>query len=314
VEVKSTRGGLFSFFSSASKKELNLHEIEIEQVKDRILSMVNVKSLKNIFESINYDKKHVYPWIIFEFKDYIKQIYNIDSLSQEKYDKITDLAVCFEYVNAGTYLHKHLENAVALKKSLTLPGFLVPDKYFTNKNVILGGDFCHTKAAKLSSELGYLEIPYFLAVIEESLSKANLKLNQIKNNDNASTNDISYVAYNEIGIPLSLCLQSVLILLEKADNKHFDELNKFGYHLGLAWHLIDVLKERKAKTLAAEDLSDVYVLKLDKNQDESELIKMLRDITEANVNLAKDCLVQVFQNEEESHKFVDTLVDKFTET
>ncbi len=44
-------------------------------------------------------------------------------------------------------------------------------KYFNDGKVVLAGDFFHTKASKIGSEIGIVEVPYFLAVIEESLSK-----------------------------------------------------------------------------------------------------------------------------------------------
>jgi hypothetical protein len=48
------------------------------------------------------------------------------------------------------------------------------EKYFNDGKIILGGDFFHTKAAKICSSIGVVEMPYFLAVIEECLAKVAL--------------------------------------------------------------------------------------------------------------------------------------------
>ncbi len=45
------------------------------------------------------------------------------------------------------------------------------DKYLKDDKVVLAGDFFHTKAARLSSEFGISEIPYYIAIIEETQAK-----------------------------------------------------------------------------------------------------------------------------------------------
>jgi len=45
------------------------------------------------------------------------------------------------------------------------------EKYFQDGKIVLAGDFFHTKASKISSEFGIVEIPHYLAAIEESLAK-----------------------------------------------------------------------------------------------------------------------------------------------
>ena len=50
-------------------------------------------------------------------------------------------------------------------------GIMDVDKYINDAKILLAGDFFHTKASKLSSEIGIAELPYYLAVLEECLSK-----------------------------------------------------------------------------------------------------------------------------------------------
>jgi hypothetical protein len=44
-------------------------------------------------------------------------------------------------------------------------------KYFNDGKILLAGDFFHTKASKVGSETGVVEVPYYLSIIEESLAK-----------------------------------------------------------------------------------------------------------------------------------------------
>jgi len=53
------------------------------------------------------------------------------------------------------------------------------EKYLKDEKVLLAGDFFHTKAAKLSAELGIVEIPYYFALIEEALAKVEIRCEKI---------------------------------------------------------------------------------------------------------------------------------------
>jgi len=58
-----------------------------------------------------------------------------------------------------------------LKFPVTIGPLSKIEKYFNDGKILLAGDFFHTKASKVGSEIGIVEIPYFLSIIEESLAK-----------------------------------------------------------------------------------------------------------------------------------------------
>jgi len=50
----------------------------------------------------------------------------------------------------------------------------IVDKYFEDDKLLLAGDFFHTKTARMSAEFGIVEIPYYVAVVIEAISKVKL--------------------------------------------------------------------------------------------------------------------------------------------
>jgi len=214
----------------------------------------------------------------------------------------------------GLFLHRHLGNSISLKSSVSLPSFLVPDKYFEDKKVILAGDFFHTKAAKISSEIGLLEIPYYLAIAEEALAKAHLRQEQMKVKEATDDNDITYVGYNEMGVIMALCLKSVLVILGKKPDS-MEDIDKFGFSMGVALHVISQIKRRKTKLGKGEDARETYVGKY--GESEIDMMVKLREIVETNLTQAKQHLKKAFndpEDEGEVDKFFDSVVNNFTES
>ena len=105
----------------------------------------------------------------------------------------------------------------------------------------------------------------------------------------------------------------MLIVLGKYDLVTIDHVNKFGMHMGLAWHVINLMKLRKERLEKIEDINDIYVMriKLEGNQESNEKIQKLRGIVESNIQSAFECLNKSFENKEQNKKLINNLIHRF---
>jgi len=299
----------------------NDYSLEINQVNDTMLSIMQNKSLKGLYQYVDYDNKLVYPKIIFAFRDFVYKTHQLPNINkQEINEKLIKLAACFESLSLGFYLHDQLESLDKMRDRLKTTLYGLPttlgivDKYLRDDRVLLAGDFFHTKTARMSAEFGIVEIPYYVAVVIEAVSKAVIKKNEIK--AGKAKQDIKnemYIAYHETSIVLAMALKSAYVLMNENMNKAQNEaITEFALSFGAGWHIGSEYK----KEIGYDEslgLKNDYSIKNFLNKETQRLnyqddVLTLINLVHAHILESEKSLVGLTGNEQETKNFVEGLL------
>jgi len=145
------------------------------------------------------------------------------------------LAMTFEYLHAASLLHDdvidHAEQRRGKPSANTIWG---------NSNVILAGDYLHTRAMTLAGTVGSPEILAVIGQATASMVEAEfLQAKTVKEMDRSVNNYFAVLAGKTGALISSPC--EVGALYAEADEKQRQALHDYGRDLGLAFQVVDDL-------------------------------------------------------------------------
>jgi len=147
------------------------------------------------------------------------------------YDKT--FSVIFEYLHAATLLHDDLVDDASLRR-----GTPAAHTVYGNETAVLVGDFLLARGLSIAADTGEPRIIKIISEITESMSQG-----EIHQLDRKGMVDLSETEYMEI----IRCKTAVLFqgacrisaILAGAPEKKETTLARFGFHLGMAFQMVD---------------------------------------------------------------------------
>ncbi len=151
-------------------------------------------------------------------------------------------SIIFEYLHAATLLHDDLIDGATLRR-----GSPAAHRLWGNEVAVLTGDFLLARALSLAAETDNPKIIRAVAHITESMSQG--EIDQLQNRGNI---DLSESEYMEIirckTAVLFQCACRVGGLISGVPRKAKTNLNNFGFHLGIAFQMVDDLLDYTTDT------------------------------------------------------------------
>lgn len=153
-------------------------------------------------------------------------------------------SIIFEYLHAATLLHDDLIDGAALRR-----GKPAAHTVFGNSTAVLVGDFLLARGLSIAAAAGRPKIITIMADITENMSQGEIHQLQRK-----GQLDLTEAEYMEI----IRCKTAVLFqgacrisaLLAEASEKRETGLGDYGYHLGMAFQIVDDLLDYSESTAA----------------------------------------------------------------
>jgi octaprenyl-diphosphate synthase len=148
----------------------------------------------------------------------------------------------FEYLHTASLLHDDIVDEAVLRR-----GEQVANAIWGNSTAVLVGDFLLARASAIAVEAGSLEIIQVLSKITEEMSQG--EIHQLINKGNL---DISETEYLEvIRRKTAVLFQGacrVGALISDASEEKEAALSKCGFHLGIAFQMVDDLIDYTSDT------------------------------------------------------------------
>lgn len=159
-----------------------------------------------------------------------------------KGDQDVALSTVFEYLHAATLLHDDLVDGAHLRRNKP-PAHAI----YGNSIAVLAGDFLLARALSIAVQAGKLEIMSVIASITEEMSQG--EIHQLIKKGDAELSETEYMEV--IRRKTAVLIQGACLvgaLLADADKKTADSLDRYGYHLGVAFQMADDLLDYTANT------------------------------------------------------------------
>ncbi len=232
-----------------SNNEIQSREIE-EKLKKRILNYVYPDLMrienelkKQMFGSVLLTNT-ISKYIINSGGKRLRPLLMILSARLCGYNgkKDVTLALAFEFLHVATLLHDDVIDGAELRRNRP-----AANKLWGNQAVVLVGDFLYSKALMIAIEYDNMQIMEALAKAANLMAEGEI-LQLI----NTGKIDITEKDYFEIISLKTAALMSaackVGAILGGAKEELVENLSYYGYHLGLAFQLVDDLLDYKGTT------------------------------------------------------------------
>ena len=144
-----------------------------------------------------------------------------------------DLAAIIEFIHTATLLHDDVVDISSMRR-----GRLTANAKWGNAPSVLVGDFLYSRAFQMMVSIGEMEIMKVLSDSTNTISEGEVQ--QLVNAKNPEVTEEMYleVIYKKTGALFeSACEVGALIACASDAQRH--SLKRFGYHLGLAFQLVD---------------------------------------------------------------------------
>ena len=153
-------------------------------------------------------------------------------------------SIIFEYLHAATLLHDDLIDDAVLRR-----GKPAAHTVYGNSTAVLVGDFLLARGLSIAAATGQPRIIAIMADITENMSQGEIHQLQRK-----GQMDLTEAEYMEIIRRKTAVLFQgacrVSALLADADEKREEGLAEYGYHLGMAFQMVDDLLDYSDSTAA----------------------------------------------------------------
>jgi octaprenyl-diphosphate synthase len=152
-----------------------------------------------------------------------------------RHDEHLKLAAIIEFIHTATLLHDDVVDVSSLRR-----GRLTANAKWGNAPSVLVGDFLYSRAFQLMVGMGDMRIMRILADTTNTISEG-----EVQQLVNAKNPDIAEAAYFEVihkktAILFASAAESAAVLA-RADEAHCGAFRRYGYHIGMAFQLVDDL-------------------------------------------------------------------------
>ena len=188
-----------------------------------------------------------------------------------------DLAAIIEFIHTATLLHDDVVDISNMRR-----GRLTANAKWGNAPSVLVGDFLYSRAFQMMVAIRDMEIMQILSDTTNTISEGEVQ--QLVNAKDPSVSEENYlnVIYKKTGALFEAACETAAVLSE-ASKPQKEALKRYGYHLGLAFQLVDdaLDYEGDAEALGknvGDDLAEgkptlplIYAMR-EGNKEEAELI------------------------------------------
>lgn len=143
------------------------------------------------------------------------------------------LAAIIEFIHTATLLHDDVVDISSMRR-----GRPTANAKWGNAPSVLVGDFLYSRAFQIMVAIGNMEIMQILSDTTNTISEGEVQ--QLVNAKDPSVSEENYleVIYKKTGALFEAACETAAVLSE-ATSEQRQALKQFGYHLGLAFQLID---------------------------------------------------------------------------
>lgn len=143
------------------------------------------------------------------------------------------LAAIIEFIHTATLLHDDVVDTSNLRR-----GRLTANAKWGNAPSVLVGDFLYSRAFQLMVKIGDLKVMDVLADTTNVISEGEVQ--QLVNAKNPAVNEDVYreVIYKKTGILFAAACETAAVLAHASDKVRHG-LRQYGYHVGMAFQLVD---------------------------------------------------------------------------
>lgn len=145
------------------------------------------------------------------------------------------LAAIIEFIHTATLLHDDVVDVSNLRR-----GRLTANAKWGNAPSVLVGDFLYSRAFQLMVELGEMQVMRILADTTNIISEGEVQ--QLVNARNPEIGESAYfdVIHKKTAILFASAAESAAVLAQ-ADDARREAFRLYGYHIGMAFQLVDDL-------------------------------------------------------------------------
>jgi octaprenyl-diphosphate synthase len=145
------------------------------------------------------------------------------------------LAAIIEFIHTATLLHDDVVDVSSLRR-----GRLTANAKWGNAPSVLVGDFLYSRAFQLMVKVGDMRIMRILADTTNIISEGEVQ--QLVNAKNPGITESAYyeVIHKKTAILFASAAEAAAVLA-KADEQRREAFRLYGYHIGMAFQLIDDL-------------------------------------------------------------------------
>lgn len=150
-------------------------------------------------------------------------------------DEHLKLAAIIEFIHSATLLHDDVVDVSSLRR-----GRLTANAKWGNAPSVLVGDFLYSRAFQLMVAMGDMRIMRILADTTNSISEGEVQ--QLVNAKNPDIDESAYfdVIHKKTAILFASAAECAAVLA-RANDAHCAAFRHYGYHIGMAFQLIDDL-------------------------------------------------------------------------
>lgn len=144
-----------------------------------------------------------------------------------------DLAAIIEFIHTATLLHDDVVDISSMRR-----GRLTANAKWGNAPSVLVGDFLYSRAFQMMVRVGNMEIMQILSDTTNTISEGEVQ--QLVNAKDPSVSEENYleVIYKKTGALFEASCDIAAVLAD-ATAEQRQALKRYGYHLGLAFQLVD---------------------------------------------------------------------------
>lgn len=146
---------------------------------------------------------------------------------------VISMAAVIEFIHTATLLHDDVVDVSALRR-----GRPTANAKWGNAPSVLVGDFLYSRAFQMMVEIGSLAIMKEMADTTNTISEGEVQ--QLVNAQNPDTSEENYldVIHKKTAILFEAACETAAILADASEEKKH-ALRAYGYHLGVAFQLMD---------------------------------------------------------------------------
>lgn len=148
-------------------------------------------------------------------------------------DNVIDLAVIIEFIHTATLLHDDVVDVSALRR-----GRPTANAEWGNAPSVLVGDFLYSRAFQMLVKIGVMDIMAIMSDSTNTISEGEVQ--QLVNAKDPSVSEQNYfnVIHKKTGALFEAACETAAVLSDASDEQRI-ALRQYGYHIGMAFQLVD---------------------------------------------------------------------------
>lgn len=148
-------------------------------------------------------------------------------------DSVIDLAVIIEFIHTATLLHDDVVDVSALRR-----GRPTANAEWGNAPSVLVGDFLYSRAFQMLVKIGVMDIMAIMSDSTNTISEGEVQ--QLVNAKDPSVSEQNYfnVIHKKTGALFEAACETAAVLSDASDEQR-TALRQYGYHIGMAFQLVD---------------------------------------------------------------------------